>query len=153
MIKPKQQITRVFDMNCASAIYEYKSSIFSVKMMMFWCLRINGPIVTMDIADFWLLDKISNNLSRRMSIWPPACSTYRNLIPLSSYVTVLKNWKHLKILAKKCDFINTSSKFIDTPRISETRTRARIKFYNKEHIIIISLRDIGWIRSDKLCLK
>lgn len=77
MIKPKQQITRVFDMNCARAMYEYKSSICSVKTIMFWCLRINEPIVTMDIAafSFWLFGKIANNLSRKMSIWPPACNT------------------------------------------------------------------------------
>lgn len=34
MMKPKQQITRVFDMNWASAMYEYRASIFSVKTMM-----------------------------------------------------------------------------------------------------------------------
>lgn len=75
MINPKQQITMVFDMNCASAIYEYRFSIFPVKTMMFWCLRINEPIDITDIVGFLSLGRISSSLSRRMSIWPPTCST------------------------------------------------------------------------------
>lgn len=61
-------MTRVFDMNCASAMYEYRFSIFPVKTMMSWCLRINEPIVITDIVDFPSLGRISSSLSRRMSI-------------------------------------------------------------------------------------